>query len=459
MIHTQWFDTLKYTLDQLVEAYPQSSENEQKKWKQRLHKVKSSCDWVLEQWIVLEEQIAQLMQAYPELLEEEPEKEETFYLDARAVRAFREGQGYYQLTMFEEAERLFQDVLDQEPDFLLGQLYLGLTSFQKQNYTLADRYFQIVCEKEKHEELIGFAWHMLGCSAVQQGDDHRAVTCFQNAIKILSDHHDSWFNLGACYYRSQRYREAIPHFYQAVRLNEDDWEAMEYLSHCHRFLREWSSVSYWRFAALKKQNHPRVIASIAHDFEEMGQPQAALEWYHRLLSMDRKSPVAYHGLAWNYWQLGEKENARLWLKKGLTLFPKERGLLLLSMWMLLLDGEKEKWERFANLLPQDEQEMPLWIAFRSRLLLHMGDLDSAIQLTDTLVEQEDSMIRALGHYQKGRILLDNRSANEAVKHFQQAHQLMQHWKDPLFYIGVCYLLLGQPEQADHCWQQIALQES
>ena len=48
------------------------------------------------------------------------------------VRRFRQGQGFYQLNMFvEKAEQAFREVVEEEPEFLLGRMYLALSHFHE----------------------------------------------------------------------------------------------------------------------------------------------------------------------------------------------------------------------------------------------------------------------------------------------------------------------------------------
>jgi hypothetical protein len=46
--------------------------------------------------------------------------------------------------------------------------------------------------------------------------------------------------------------------------------------------------------------------------------------------------------------------------------------------------------------------------------------------------------------------------SEATQHFRQAHQLAKHWKDPLFFEGVCHMIEGRHDSTRSCWQQICV---
>ncbi|WP_168188860.1 tetratricopeptide repeat protein [Thermoflavimicrobium daqui] len=454
MFHNQWLQVVQRALEEIKTHYPNCTVQERPIWQSRLLQIKQSCDRMLESWACVEEEITQLLQEHPELLDEGKVIEDEVFLDESVVRQFRQGQGYYGLTMFHEAKQFFQQVVDEAPDFLLGRMYLGLTLFQENKLTEAAHQFHLLRQTATHEEFIGFAHHMLGCIYVKQGKDEEAIRQFNKTVSYLPQQADAWFNLGACHYRLKEYHEAVPYFYHALSINEDDWESMYYLSSCYRHYKEWESVTFWRLASYEKTNHPRVIESIAQDYEEMGQSEQALKWYRRLLFYHPKSSVAYHGIAWNLWMLGQRNEAFLWLKKGLTLFPTNVDLLFSYVWLSLSQGETHAVQKVLQTLPTDLIKQPLWLVVRSRLFTLLGKFEQATKTAEQLIEQENDSVRAMGYYQKGRTYLEMGKIPEAAQYFQEAHHLVNHWKDPLFFKGICHLVEGKPELTQSCWQQI-----
>ncbi|MBA4543180.1 MULTISPECIES: lipopolysaccharide assembly protein LapB [Thermoactinomyces] len=454
MFHQQWQDLVHNALEEIKLKYPNCSLAEKTKWRQRFLQIKQSCDQLLETWALVEEEIRQLLHDHPDLGSDETEIDEEIWLDESAVRQFRQGQGYYGLTMYAKAKRLFQEVIELEPDFLLGRLYLGLTHFQEENLDEARRQFELVAKTAAHETFIGFARHMLGCILVKEGNDRQAIREFSKVVSMLPDHADAWFNLGACHYRLEEYHEAIPYFYHALSLNEDDWESMYYLSSCYRHHQEWGSVSFWRLASYEKAKLPRIMESIAHDYEEMGQPAQAMEWYKRLLSSDPKKPEAYYGIAWNLWTLKRESESLLWLKKGLSLFPDHPDLLFAYVWISISQGELKQARSAVSRLPAKVAEQPKWLAVRSHLSTHTGDFRQAASIADQLITHEQTALQAMGYYQKGRATLEMGHSGEAISHFKTAQKLAPNWKDPLFYEGVCHLMEGRPDLTRSCWGQL-----
>ena len=301
-----------------------------------------SCDNLLEAWADIEDRIVRLVHAYPELAEEGEELEGEFELDEMVVRRFRQGQGFYRLNMFVEAEEAFREVVEEEPEFLLGRVYLALSHFQKGNTDEAYRHFQLIASTTNHDVFIAFAHHMMGCVRVREGDERGAIRQFRKALSHRQNEADTWFNLGACHYRLGEYHEAIPCFYQALLLDENDGEAMWMLANCHRKLKQWDSVAYWRMLAFEKTDSLQAMETIARDYEEMGETEKALSWYRKILSRDARRIGAYQGMGWNTWVAGRGQEALAWLKKGLSLAPGDPDLLFTYAWILLEMGRCRK---------------------------------------------------------------------------------------------------------------------
>ncbi|TCS93359.1 tetratricopeptide repeat protein [Hazenella coriacea] len=456
MNHQAWLETVKEELGEIKDQYAQCPADERSKWRIRLQQIKKSCDRLLESWAYIEEQIATLVSEYPDLTSDELDLEEECLLHESVVRQFRQGQGYYGLTMFKEAGQLFKQVVKDEPDFLLGRIYLGLSYFQENQLDEASQHFQLVSQTATHEMFTAFAYHMLGCIAVKQQDDRRAIKLFSKVVDLIPDQSDAWFNQGACHFRLGEYHEAIPCFYYSLSVNEDDWESMYYLSSCYRYFQEWSSVSFWRLASYEKTHHPEVLLSIAQDYEEMGQPEEAIYWYQCLVDKEPRQATAYYGIAWNLWVLQKQDQALLWIKKGLSLFPNHPDLLLGYIWFTMMDGEMEKAESAMQTLPSELKEKPIWMALRSRLSIQMGQFDHALCMAHELIENEQASVQALGYFQKGRTLLELGKVQEAIFDFQQAQRLSPKWKDPLFFEGICHMIEGRPHSTQTCWGQMVL---
>lgn len=443
MFHQNWLEVVQQALGEIENKYPTCSEQERPKMRQRLQSIRETCHQLLESWAEIEERIALLLDQFPDLEADEQEVTEEFWLKESSVRSFRQGQGYYGLNMFGKANDIFSQVVKAEPDFILGRIYLALSQFQDGNYQDALQQFKMVLATASHDIFRSFAHHMIGCIYVKQGNDPQAIKEFSKAVAITPDSADGWFNLGACYFRLKYYHEAIPYFYHALSNAPDDWEAMYYLAECYAFYQEWESVHFWRLHCLEKTNHPKVIESLAYDYEEMNEPEQAIYWYRKLLFSPTHQLKGIEGIAWNLWRLGKKGEASAWLKKGLTLDPTHPDLLFFYGWLLWKSGETAKLERLIANLPKDQQEIVVWQVLKSHALFAGGRYEEALSLLDSVIERESGNAQALGYFQKGRLLLELDRTTEAMDCFRQAQVDMKRWEEPEVYLRISQMLEGR----------------
>ena len=456
MNHRQWAEIVQSFINKIETDYPTSSEKMRAAWKKQLQQIKETCDDLLVSWAMVEDCIANICRKYPELMKDETHaiEEDEFFLTASSLRQFREGQGYYRLEMYDSATPLLEQLVEKEPDFLLGRVFLGLCLYQQKRWDAAKSQFDWLASFATANEFRGFAYHMLGCIHLQIEKPKTAIRYFTKVISLLPEDECAWFNLAVCYYQLKQYREAIPALLEVLSRNGDDWEAMFFISKCYYHMQQKENVTFWRLAALEKVNHPQVMMAIAQDYEELGKYKRAIHWYKRLLHHDRKQVIAYRGLSWNYWMLKESERAMSWLKKGLTLFPYDPYLIALYFWICLQLGKTTKAKTLLRFLPEQGPADSIKKLLLSQFYGQSGDVEQAMRSAEQMIRQEKKTISGIGHYQRGRVLLEMGEIDQALQSFQQAKALVTNWKDPIYYEGVCHLMLENPQQARDCWEKI-----
>ncbi|QKG84374.1 tetratricopeptide repeat protein [Kroppenstedtia pulmonis] len=452
----QWLKDTQDFLSKIEYDYPKAVASEREELRIQFQQIRKACESILEGWAVLEEQLAHLLKEHPDLAAEEEEVGEEFWLDSQVVRHFREGQGYYQLKMFYDAKPYFEKVVLKEPEFSLGRVYLALSDFHNRQWDQAFHQFKIVADTAEHPRFRGFAQHMMGCIEVQNKNDAKAIRHFKASLSMDEENSDSWFNLGACFYRLEEYSEAVPHFYRALQLDQDDWEAMYYLSCCFEKVHQWESVSYWRTAAYEKTKHTDLMETIARDYDLSGNSRQALHWYFKLLTRDPQHPIAYQGISWNLWQEGMQQEALLWIQKGLSLAPADPELLFTFVWYHLQQGSLKKVEQIFQRLPHHIKQDPFWKVLHSRMSMAMGNHEEAVEAAEKVIQHHSPVGRSLGHFQMGRLLLEQEKPVEAIPYFQQAQKASKEWKEPFFFEGLCHLINGDAATAQKCWSQISL---
>jgi len=169
----------------------------------------------------------------------EMEKAYAILADSRAL----EGQavGYYALENDAEAERLFEKVLDDDPENLNSLLQLGNMKFNKAEglrvdegadkdqldplYTDALRYFQQyrAVQPEQNERIIAnIAW-----CYTQLGETDRAIDVYQQILDAEPDNEDIVIQLGLLKYKMGDFDGALADFKSALASRPDDFNLLQ----------------------------------------------------------------------------------------------------------------------------------------------------------------------------------------------------------------------------------------
>jgi len=134
------------------------------------------------------------------------------------------------------------------------------------------------------------AQRQLGAYYYKSGQYEQAIGCFETALKINSLFHGIWFCLGCCYIQKEEYEKALGCFMRAVNLDPEDFESWNNISSiqiklgkkvdAQRALKEAVKIHYsnWRVW----ENYLYVSLDIG-DFNE------AIQAFYRLLELKNKS--------------------------------------------------------------------------------------------------------------------------------------------------------------------------
>lgn len=464
----EWFDWVDDVLTQIEQLFPHASDDVRREMIDRLHHLLDLNDAWLDEWLVLQERFHQLLQKYPELAEKhqgsetradslsESDSSEAgdsffdFVVGEESLHQFRVGQGYYELLMFPEAVEQFGRVIDREPDFLLGRLYLAMTFFQQGRWDEAEKHFSLVLKGSPQKEFSRFAHHMLGCIAIRRRQDRDAARHFAKALEYDSRDSDTLFNLGACYFRLGLVRLAVPCFKSVLEINEDDWGSMVYLARACTVLGQTAEGEKWRKKAYATSQKPWIISEIAAEFERRGQFEQSLKWHWYGVSKHPEWAEGYHGVAWSMWHLKRRQEAVAWLKKALTLERDEPNLLFSFWWMSHLTGSAEEQKRVVRYLTANVNNFSLWQLVRGNVYRLQGDLERARKALIPLLNVKEMTVQGLAHYQLGHLYMARQEWSQAAKHFYEARERNTQLRETWLFEGICHYLLGNAQQSQRC---------
>ncbi|GLX68940.1 hypothetical protein [Paenibacillus glycanilyticus] len=249
----QMFEAMNEMLDHLIESYPTATGEQKAQFDEQVTVLKKMSDSLIEQWIEFEEKFSGFAEQLPQpnspslmtmesstelgeppvkpvaasalpplkpssmpqqqhlnkepLQNEGPEpvSDEEAYnaeLDMEVPYEFAmmisKGQGYYKLFMFSDAATHFQSAVTYLPECNLARLYLAMTHMHLQNWSEAQRHFQLLVSLTDYPKWRALGYNALGCIQAIYMNLEQAERFFLKAYETCPSFKDPLNNLKCC---------------------------------------------------------------------------------------------------------------------------------------------------------------------------------------------------------------------------------------------------------------------
>lgn len=179
----QLFETMNDVLDEIEKDYPTAAPARKHELNQKLSALKGMSDHLVEEWLRFEEKLGKFFQtnmkqvpdyAHPELPTGSAEP-------GYQSESFSKGQGYFELLMFDNAIRAFEQVVRQYPDFMLGRLYLAMGHMRNGDEMEAYRHFKFIISLTDHASMKAISYNAMGCIQAKNDNMEQAQQFFKLA--------------------------------------------------------------------------------------------------------------------------------------------------------------------------------------------------------------------------------------------------------------------------------------
>lgn len=233
MMFQHMFATMNEMLDNIIDSYPLAAEEQKQYYDEQLYALKQISDSLIEQWIDFEEKFAgftedEAEQSNASLLTAAAEYEGQALAAVQQVSSpqqadkpnvsqqpisgmtveqaelISKGQGYYQLFMFSHAAKQFQLAVNHLPECNLARLFLAMTNMHLQNWSEAQRHFQLLIGLTDYPKWLALSYNALGCIQAVHLNLEQAEQFFLKAYELDPSFKDPLNNLQSCRERPQQ---------------------------------------------------------------------------------------------------------------------------------------------------------------------------------------------------------------------------------------------------------------
>jgi tetratricopeptide (TPR) repeat protein len=190
---------------------------------------------------------------------------------------------HHQAGHLSEAERLYHEVLQQQPDQANALYLLGLIAHQNGNLEAAIQWYQKSLASYPNS---AETHNNLGAALQQQGKLERAIVHFQSALRLKPNNPNANINLGVILQQKGNLEAAIARYQKAIRLNPNLPEAHRNLGQALKEQGELEqAISHYQIVLQLIPNYPEASEDLANALQEQGKTGEAIALLDRAIAL------------------------------------------------------------------------------------------------------------------------------------------------------------------------------
>lgn len=225
----------------------------------------------------------------------------------------------HQAGNLSEAERLYRDVLEIDPENADALHLLGVVASQTGRHDVAVGYIEHAIRIKPNDASfhsnLGIAYRSLN-----QLDD--AVASYLRAIELHPDFDDAHYNLGISLKAQGRLRDAVASYRRCLEINPSSAKAHTNLGVALAELNQFDeAISAYQQALRIKPNHVDALVNLGKALKDQGKLDEAVANYQQALQINPNSAEAHCNLGVVFTVLGKFDEAVTSFQRALQLEP------------------------------------------------------------------------------------------------------------------------------------------
>jgi tetratricopeptide (TPR) repeat protein len=300
-------------------------------------------------------QLKEAIESYEHVLALNPENKE-----ARLFLATL----YAQQRRFPEAITAIQGILKREPDLAVGYYYLGRFYLEMNKPEMAKKELNMALAKDRE-----FVPAMFDLAVVYEHEKQytRSLSMYRQVLALQPNSSRAWAGIGRIYLITGKEKLAIRAFQRVKKLEKDNPNALmqvglilleqKYFTDAIREMRQLLTLPQYK-------NQARYFIGTA--MEEKGEIQSAAQMYHGVERTSEFYIPARLRLAYLYFQLKKKDQARRIMDEIKTIAPEREEIYLTIAYFYEEEG---LWHRAISALEEGVKRVPQSAELYSRLAL------------------------------------------------------------------------------------------
>jgi len=281
---------------------------------------------------------------------------------------FRQAIKHHQSGDFQQAEHMYRQILEIDPDNADTLHLLGVLHSQTGRLKTGSA----LIKKAISFNLSIPAFHAnLGNALYEMGQLHEATTSFQNALQIDAENGVALNGLGMIHIKHGKYNRAEECFQKILLKNRTSA-----ITHCNLGVVYWNlghhdhAIQNLKEAIRLSPHYPEALNNLGNVYWDQQDYDQSIQCFERAIEQNPNFAEGYKNLAEKQWSLGDVEKAIAYYRKALKHKP-------LDAW----------WIRSTIIIPPIYQSLAEVKAYRKRLLGGIKELLSRDLNVDNAVDE------------------------------------------------------------------------
>jgi len=225
---------------------------------------------------------------------------------------------YHKSGQLPEAEIIYRQVIEEEPENYNALNLFGLLLFQHKRYDEAIIYV----EKAVDINPIPYFHINLGNIHSAKGDSDKAIDFYKKAIALEPDNADPWFGLGICHKNKKEYDKAIEYYGKAINIKPSFFSAYVNLGNIYKLKNELDkAVKYYKEAIMFNQNDPDIYNSLGLVYFDRYEIEEAVYCFEKAIKIKPSFESAYINLGNVYKTKGKIKQALHYFNLAIEMNP------------------------------------------------------------------------------------------------------------------------------------------
>ncbi|UBF29373.1 FkbM family methyltransferase [Kovacikia minuta CCNUW1] len=347
-------------------------------------------------------------------------------------------QQHYQAGQLAEAERLFAQALESQPQNikLLSWLALIANRLGKLEESIA-YYKRILALNPKAAE----AHSNLGSVLCKQGQMAAAIAHHRQALALMPKDADAHYNLGVALYEAGQLEEAIAHYQQTVAQNPNHVSAHTNLGMAfYQQGKLEAAADHYNRAIALNPDHVNALNGLGVVLFHLGQLEEAIGHYQRAISLNPEQVSAYNNLGTVYQKQGKPKQAMAQYERAIALNPNHASAYDNLGTVLQEQGRlAEAIAHYRQAITLDPNAANAYNNLGSALK-EQGNLSEAVACCQQAIRLQPNHADAHNNYASS--LVEQGKFGEAIVHYEQAIHYQPEHVNAHLNLGIILLMLG-----------------